>query len=99
MGSPDETKPFNSHFIGETVIVDGQGKVLARRTREDGEGVVLADIRLGKVPGATEPIPDRFWIPDLSDINGGTKEGWEATMIPGRKYYDTVVYPHRLARP
>ncbi len=95
----DGKEPYNSHFLGETAIVDGKGKVLARMSREDGEGVIVADITLGKVDSPTEAIPQGFWIPDLSSINGGTKEGWERTMVPGRKYYDTLTYPHRKIRP
>jgi predicted amidohydrolase len=97
--SPDDTKFYNSHFIGETMIVDGHGKILAKMSREDGEGVIVADITLGKIADKTDPIPQRFWIPDLSDINGGTKEGWEQTMVPGRKYYDSVTYPNIKRQP
>lgn len=94
----DEKNPYNSHFIGETVIVDGHGKILARRAYEEGEGIIIADLTLGKVPGGTDEIPDRFWIPEMSNLNGGTKQGWEQTLIPGRKYYDSVTRPRRLGR-
>jgi predicted amidohydrolase len=92
---PDEKQPYNSHFIGQTMIVDGHGWILARMSYEDGEGVIVADVKLGKVSGPLDPIPAGFWIPDMSGLNGGTKEGWEKTLVPGRKYYDTVTYPHR----
>jgi predicted amidohydrolase len=92
---PDETRPYNSHFVGETMIVDGKGNILARRSFEEGEGIVMAEVVLGKVQGPTDPIPEQFWIPNLSGINGGTKDGWEKTLKPGRTYYDAVVKPFR----
>lgn len=94
----DEKEPFNSHFIGETMIVDGKGAILARMAYEDGEGVITADITLGKVAGPTTSIPQGFWIPNMSGINGGTSEGWEQTLVSGRNYYDEVTYPHRKRR-
>lgn len=55
---------YPSHYLGEAQIVAADGTVLARRTHEEGEGIALA--RLALVPTApTEPIPERFWIPDL----------------------------------
>ncbi len=97
--STDGKGAFNGHFIGESMIVDGRGQVLARRSYEDGEGVLVADIVAGKVPGPTAPIPEGFWIPDMSGLNGGTQEGWEQTLVEGRTYYDTVTRPHRQRKP
>ena len=55
---------YPSHYLGEAQIVAADGTVLARRTHEEGEGVALA--RLALVPAApVEPLPDRFWIPEL----------------------------------
>ncbi len=55
---------YDSHFVGETMIVDGRGQVLARRTREEGEGFILADVAPGRVAPSL-PVPDRFFVPDL----------------------------------
>jgi predicted amidohydrolase len=89
----DEKKPYNSHYLGETMIVDGRGQILARMSYEDGEGVILADITPGEVGGAREPIPSRFWIPEFSE---GTMTRWKEAITLGRKYYDEVTMPHRL---
>lgn len=56
--------PFNSYLVGETQIVDNQGKVLARMSAEEGAGVICADVDLTPAP-PTEVLPARFWIPDL----------------------------------
>lgn len=56
----------------------------------DGEGILFADVVLGKVDGPTVPIPDGFWIPDLSE---DTKNYWkEALTGPFRKYYEKLHY-------
>jgi predicted amidohydrolase len=88
---PDQEVPYNSHFQGETVIVDGHGQVLARMAYEDGEGIVLADVTPGEVPGPHEPIPERFWIPELPER---TVTRWEEALVQGRMYYDEVTVPH-----
>jgi len=55
---------YRSHYLGEAQIVSADGTVLARRLREEGEGVIIARVTLtaGQAP---EPLPERFWIPDL----------------------------------
>lgn len=88
---PDQKVHCNSHFLGETVIVDGHGQILARMAYEDGEGIVCADVNLGEVAGPHEPIPDRFWIPELSER---TLTRWEEALVQGRRYYDEVTVSH-----
>lgn len=61
----NESIPYVSRYLGETQITDGCGKVLARMTYEDGEGVIVADIASGQVPGDLAPIPDDFWATPL----------------------------------
>jgi predicted amidohydrolase len=59
--------PYETQLLGETQIVDNQGKVLARMTADEGSGVLTAELDL--VP--SEPslqTPDRFWIPDLQGL-------------------------------
>jgi len=49
---------FRSHFLGETQIVNAGGKVLARLPREAGEGVVTAQIRIGR----RDPTGCKFYL-------------------------------------
>ena len=56
---------YKSYYVGETQIVDGNGKILTRMKREDGEGFIIADIDIKKKWKPSETIPDRFWIPDM----------------------------------
>jgi predicted amidohydrolase len=53
--------PYQGHFQGHSVICDATGAVIARRTGEQGPGVVLAEIELGRVAPST-PLPAGFWL-------------------------------------
>ena len=57
-----------TQLMGETQIVDREGVLVARRTYQEGPGVISAEISLGSVP-ETEPVPDRFWIPRLDMVS------------------------------
>lgn len=82
----NEKIPFNSRFLGETQIVDGYGKILARRTYEEGEGIVLADVKMGQVSTSRPPIPESFWIPEHPKM---LLHSWEEENKAGKKYYQT----------
>jgi len=55
---------YRSHYLGEAQIVAADGTLLARRLFEEGEGVILARVTPAASDGS-DPVPDRFWIPDL----------------------------------
>lgn len=57
--------PFKSVLMGETQITDREGVVIARRTRQEGAGILFGEVGMGAREPA-EPIPDRFWIPELT---------------------------------
>lgn len=90
----DPQMPYRSRFLGESQIVDGRGSILARRSYEEKEGVVLADITKGRVPQTRPPIPDGFWIPDLPQ---SVLKAWNRQNEFGRDYYRRVTLPHRRA--
>ncbi|MEA2346526.1 MAG: deaminated glutathione amidase [Thermoleophilaceae bacterium] len=52
---------YRGHFQGGAVICDGHGRVLAKRDRLEGPGVVTAEIEPGAVAPSATP-PDRFWL-------------------------------------
>jgi predicted amidohydrolase len=87
---------YKSYYVGETQIVDGNGKILARMTREDGEGFITADIDIKKRWNPTETIPDRFWIPDMpTELN----QAWELLNNHGKSYYRKITKPYRDNHP
>ncbi len=87
---PDQSRPFKSHFLGETQIVDGHGKILQCMTYEDGEGVITADITPGAGQAAKEAIPDSFWIPDLPE---SSLRLWQELNRFGEGYYQNTTLP------
>jgi predicted amidohydrolase len=87
---PGQPVPFSSSFLGETQIVNGRGEILARLSREQGEGIITADITPGQVPGDRPPIPARFWIPDIPD---GEIRAWQAQLKSGHDFYLSHTLP------
>ena len=86
----NETVPYVSRYLGETQIADGHGNVLARLAYEDGEGVVVADIVLGRVEGDLAPIPESFWTAELPP---NTLKTWDDRNRFGQDYYATTFRP------
>ncbi len=86
----DESKSYDSRYLGEAQIVDGHGKVLARLAYEDGEGIVTADVAPGRVEGELAPIPDGLWTVELPPK---TLHRWDLFNDLGRDYYATKFRP------
>ncbi len=83
--------PYKSYYLGETQIVDGSGKILAHLSREDGEGIIMTNIDLTKKWKSSEPIPDRFWIPDMpQELN----QAWQIFNKHGETYYHEKTKPY-----
>jgi len=79
---------YNSAFLGEAMIVDAHGKVLARRAQSSGEGVVFAKVDMVDKPVPSLSIPDRFWIP--KEMPDDWKSSWERWLGKGADYYKLV---------
>ena len=92
---PDETVIERRSCLGEAQIVDGRGEVLARLSREEGDGVIVADIMPGRVQGSLLPIPGGFWIPEMSPI---LLDAWETQNKHGQAYYQQVTRPYRCGK-
>ena len=84
--------PYNSRFQGETMIVDANGGILARRSREQGAGVITASIEIPEQPDPSLPIPDRFWIP--GEMPEEWKTSWTRWFASGGDYYRVVTRPY-----
>lgn len=84
--------PYNSAFLGEAMIVDAHGKVLARRAQKSGEGVVTAQVEVINKPVPSESIPERFWIPE--EMPEDWKESWTRWFDKGADYYEMVTAPY-----
>ena len=74
---------YQGYLEGNAAIIDAQGKVLASRTREEGEGLVLAEICLGAIETA-DNIPDRFWLRSRGILPAFS---WHFHGILGHRWY------------
>jgi hypothetical protein len=63
--------------------------VLARRAGDEGEGVAVADVEVGRVE-ACERAPEGFWIQELDPLS---KAGWRVQGWHGRRWYRRHVAP------
>ncbi|WP_290623816.1 MULTISPECIES: carbon-nitrogen hydrolase family protein [unclassified Archaeoglobus] len=82
--------PFKSYYLGETMIVDAEGRVLERMSREDGEGFVMADVIFERRK-PVESIPRGFWIPKLPIQ---LRLVWWYQNLHGRWYYRLKTRPY-----
>lgn len=84
--------PYRSAYLGETMITDAGGNILARLGKEDGAGVIAADVTLPTDPDPSEAIPERFWVPE--QMPQAWKDAWERWLPRGEDYYRTVTLPY-----
>lgn len=84
--------PYDSLYLGETMICDAGGAVLARRSLDQGAGVVVAELEIPETPTPTERVPDRFWLPE--QMPEEWKDAWTRWMPRGTDYYRTVTLPY-----
>lgn len=73
---------YHGHYEGGATITDGRGRVLARRDREQGPGVAVADVVPGRAAG-TEP-PQRFWLHRRGAVAAAA---WAYQNPLGRRHY------------
>lgn len=78
---------YQGKMEGNTAIIDANGEILALRTAEEGEGVVVADITLGSAP-ASEPTPTRYWLRKRGLIPAFS---WHYHGLLGRRYYHKYI--------
>lgn len=75
-------------LVGAAQIISGNGEVLARRSFDAGEGIVVAEvIRTHYTP---KPIPNRYWIPNLPE---SYIRAWETANPKAREYYEEKTAP------
>ena len=82
---------YSSRFLGETMIVDAAGAVLARKGRQEGAGFVIADLTIPDMPKPSEERPDRFWLPPELPVEWTAS--WERWFAKGTDYYEFVTRP------
>ncbi len=84
--------PMLGRGLGDSQIVDSQGNVLASRSYSEGEGLVLADVEIGRVKPTQEIPADASWTPDCG---ASLIDSWRREGAYGRDYYLNTARPHR----
>ncbi|ORA65114.1 carbon-nitrogen hydrolase family protein [Mycolicibacterium elephantis] len=74
---------YRGHFEGATLITDARGKVIAERRAEQGEGVVLGEIEIGRCAPLLDP-PNRFWLHPRGPLPTVV---WHYQRWHGRRWY------------
>ena len=78
---------YHGVLEGNTAIIDAKGKILARRRKEQGEGIVIAKITLKNIE-SSEKIPKRFWLRSRSALPAFA---WHYHGFLGRRWYQKNV--------
>tara|TARA_R110002124_G_scaffold133955_6_gene296576 strand:- start:1565 stop:2551 length:987 start_codon:yes stop_codon:yes gene_type:complete len=65
--TPRFSLDMKTHLVGEAQIVNASGEIVARRMRDEGAGIVYADIVIGRTKPADVP-PERFWLEPLPPL-------------------------------
>jgi predicted amidohydrolase len=78
---------YLGHYEGSTMITAADGTMLAYRHHSQGQGVVTADVTLGKQLPAHSP-PSRFWLHPRGTL---PSLAWNYQRIHGRRYYRTHI--------
>lgn len=81
---------YRGYCEGGAQICDATGKVLAFLGRDEGDGVVVADVEAGRSPG--RPTKDRFWLQRRGGVAALT---WAYQNVHGRRVYKQL--PDRAA--
>lgn len=74
---------YRGWFEGNALIADAHGAVLALRRREEGSGVVVADVEVGRRAPAA-PIPSRYWLHRRGPL---PLMAWHTQRLHGRRWY------------
>ena len=74
---------YRGHFEGGAQIVDGTGRILAYRGREQGAGIAIADVELGRTEQTY--ASDRFWLQKRGVV---ATAAWSYQNLVGRRFYD-----------
>lgn len=73
---------YRGRLEGGAQICDGRGRVLAYRDRDQGEGIVVADVALGRATPTY--ASDRFWLQRRGAVAAAT---WQFHNRVGRRVY------------
>ncbi len=74
---------YRGHFEGSTLIADARGEIIAERRAEEGAGVVLGEIEIGRLAPVLE-LPQRYWLHRRGPL---PTAAWHYQRWHGRRWY------------
>lgn len=89
---PQADKLQSRQMVGAAQIIDGNGKVISRRTFDKGEGFVISNIQTEQCPkNESDWNTEQYWIPNLPQ---SYLSAWEKYNPLGQDYYKNVSLPY-----
>jgi len=90
--SDDRIRTFQ--MIGATQMVDEDGRIIAQRTFDEGEGLIFSEFDLNRAERKPADIDgSKYWIEDLP---GPYLYSWEIFGEEGRAYYENIARPYYI---
>ncbi|MGV0807673.1 carbon-nitrogen hydrolase family protein [Mycolicibacterium setense] len=83
---------YEGRFEGSTLITDAGGAIVGERRADEGEGVVLGEIEIGRRTPALEP-PEAYWLHPRGALASAT---WHYQRWHGRRWYRRHVTSARV---
>lgn len=74
---------YRTYLRGGAQVLSAAGEVIARREPEEGPGIVVADIAIGRTH-PHEDVPDGFWVEALGPVGDML---WHYQRVQGRRWY------------
>lgn len=82
--------PYPGHFQGGAQIADADGRVLAFRERDQGSGILVAEVEARRSEPCDQ-IPERYWLHRRGALPA---VAWTTQRIAGRRWYARNVRDH-----
>jgi predicted amidohydrolase len=84
----DEQNPFTFQMVGATQIIDENGNIIARQAFDEGEGMVISEVRLdGRNRKLADINDNKYWIEDMPSPY---IYAWENYTRTCKDYYNNV---------
>ena len=88
----DEKNPFTFQMVGATQMIDENGNIIARRSFDDGEGMIISEFSLDKSKRKPANIKyNKYWIEDMPDPYIYAWENYNRTC---EAYYYNTAKPY-----
>lgn len=74
---------YRGHFEGSTMITTASGEIIAERRADEGQGVALGEITVGRQDISLQP-PTSYWLHSRGLLPSAV---WNYQRLHGRRWY------------